>query len=166
MAISPYSFRLASHGDLQRLRRWLRTPEVARWWGDPTREFETLRDDLDEPHMTMRIVSFRGRPFAYVQDYDVHAWPQAHLAHLPSGARAVDSFIGLRSMVGRGHGAAYLRLLAERLSAQGAPAVAIDPAVENERARRAYARAGFVGDTPVATPSGPAVVMVYRPVGR
>ncbi len=163
MTPSPYSFRPASSVDLPKLRRWLKTPEVRRWWGDPRLEFETLRADLDEQLMTMRIVSFRGRPFAYAQDYEVHAWPQAHLAHLPTGARAIDSFIGLPSMIGRGHGAAYLRLLAERLSAEGAAVVAIDPDASNLRARRAYAKAGFVGETPVATPNGPAVVMVYAP---
>jgi len=113
-----------------------------------------LRADLNEPRMTMRIVSFRGRPFAYTQDYEVHAWPQTHLAHLPQNARAIDRFVGLPSMIGRGHGAAYLNLLAERLCAAGAPLVAIDPAPDNLRARRAYAKAGFVGEAIVATEAG------------
>jgi aminoglycoside 6'-N-acetyltransferase len=143
MTPSPCSFRPASGVDLPRLRRWLRAPEVTRWWGDPRRELETLRADLDEPRMTMRIVSFNGWPFAYAQHYEVHAWPQPHLAHLPQGSRAIDSFIGWPSMIGRGHGQAYLRLLAERLCAEGAPLVAIDPAIDNLRARGAYERAGF-----------------------
>ena len=113
--------------------------------------------------MRMRIASFRGRPFAYAQDYEVHAWPQAHLAHLQNGARAIDSFIGLPSMIGRGHGAAYLRLLAEQLCVEGAPLVAIDPDVNNVRAHRAYAKAGFVGEAQVATEAGLAVLMVYDP---
>jgi aminoglycoside 6'-N-acetyltransferase len=163
MAVSPYSFRPIATADLPRLRRWLSTPEVARWWGDPRREFKTLRDDLDEPLMRMRIVSLRGRPFAYAQDYEVHSWPQAHFMHLPGGARAIDSFIGLNPMIGRGHGAAYLRLLAKLLCAEGAPLVAIDPDADNLRARRAYARAGFVGDVSVATEAGPAVLMIYEP---
>jgi hypothetical protein len=66
-------------------------------------------------------------------------------------------------MTGRGHGAAYLSLLAERLRTQGAPVVAIDPDAENLRARRAYAKAGFVGETPVETEAGPAVVTIYAP---
>ena len=74
--------------------------------------------------MAMRIVSFRGRAFAYAQDYEVHDWSQAHLAHLPEGSQAIDSFIGPPSMIGRGHGAAYLGLLAQRLCAEGAPLVA------------------------------------------
>jgi aminoglycoside 6'-N-acetyltransferase len=160
---SAYSFRSATTDDLARLRRWLNTPEVKRWWGEPHKEFELLRADLNEPRMAMRIVSFSGRPFAYAQDYEVHAWPQPHLAPLPRGSRAIDSFIGLPSMIGRGHGQAYLRLLAERLCAEGAPFVAIDPSEDNVRARRAYEMAGFRVEATVATEAGPAVLMLYEP---
>ncbi len=156
-----YSFRTATTDDLARLRRWLRGPEVKRWWGNPSEQFELLRADLNEPRMTMRIVSFSGRPFAYAQDYEVHAWPQPHLAHLPQGSRAIDSFIGWPSMIGRGHGQAYLRLLAARLCTEGAPVVAIDPATDNVRARRAYEKAGFRAEATVATEADPAVLMLY-----
>jgi aminoglycoside 6'-N-acetyltransferase len=57
---------------------------------------------------------------------------------LPQGSRAIDSFIGWPSMVGCGHGSAYLGLLAQRLCAEGAPLVAIDSAADNLRALRAY----------------------------
>jgi aminoglycoside 6'-N-acetyltransferase len=160
---SPYSFRPASAGDLVRLRRWLRAREVVRWWGAPHEQFELLRADLNDPRMTMRVVAFRGKAFAYAQDYEVHTWPQAHLAHLPQGARAIDSFVGPPSMIGRGHGQSYLRLLAERLCAEGAPLIVIDPAVDNLRARHAYEKAGFRTEATVATEAGPAVLMLYDP---
>ena len=35
--------------------------------------------------MRMELVLFEGRAFAYAQSYDVHAWPQPHLEHLPAG---------------------------------------------------------------------------------
>jgi aminoglycoside 6'-N-acetyltransferase len=73
---STYSFRPASPDDLPRLRRWLNAPEVRRWWGDPGEEFELLRVDLNEPLMTMRIVSLGGRPFAYAHDYEARSWPK------------------------------------------------------------------------------------------
>jgi aminoglycoside 6'-N-acetyltransferase len=76
----------------------------------------------------------------------------------------VDSFIGWPSLIGRGHGQAYLRLLAERLCAVGAPLVAIDSAEDNLRARRAYEKAGFRTEATVATETGPAVLMLYEPV--
>ena len=67
-------------------------------------------------------------------------------------------------MIGRGHGQAYLRLLAEKLCAEGAPLVAIDPAIDNVRARRAYENAGFRVEATVATDAGPAVLMLYEPL--
>jgi aminoglycoside 6'-N-acetyltransferase len=161
--LSAYSFRPVTATDLSLLRRWLYVPEVKRWWGEPREQFGLLRADLNEPRMTMRIISFNGWPLAYAQDYEVHSWPQAHLAHLPERSRAIDSFIGGPSMIGRGHGQAYLRLLAERLRAEGAPLVAIDPAIDNVRARRAYEKAGFRTKATVATEAGPAVLMLYEP---
>lgn len=146
MIRSPYAFRPVLRTDLPRLQRWLRTPEVARWWGDPAAQAALLEADLSEPRMVMRIVSFAGRPFAYAQDYAVHDFPQPHFDALPAGSRAIDAFVGEPDMIGRGHGAAFLRLLAERLTAEGAPVVAIDPGVDNARARHAYAKAGFRGD--------------------
>ena len=111
--------------------------------------------------MVMRIVSFEGRPFAYAQDYAVHRWPQPHFEHLPVGSRAIDSFIGEPDMLGRGHGSAYLRRLALRLRAEGAPVVAIDPALDNLRARRAYEKAGFHGGSVVESSAGRAIVMTF-----
>ena len=144
------------------MRNWLNAPEVSRWWGDPIKEAETLEGDLSEPDMAMQIVSFNARPFAYAQHYRVDRWPQPHFAGLPRGSRAIDSFIGEPGMIGCGHGSAYLRLLAARLCAEGAPVVAIDPAVDNSRARRAYEKAGFFGDEIVRTSEGPAVLMLFR----
>jgi aminoglycoside 6'-N-acetyltransferase len=158
-----YTFRSMTADDLPMLRRWLATPEVVRWWGDPEREAALLEDDLHhQPAMAMRIVSFDGRCFAYAQDYDVSTWPQEHLAHLPPGSRAIDTFIGKPDMIGCGHGAAFMRLLARRLIHEGALNVVIDPAADNVRARRSYTRAGFAGESVVSTDAGPVVVMTFR----
>ena len=156
-----YSFRPVLGEDIPMLNAWLRTREVARWWGDPVQQALLLRDDLSEPRMAMEIVSFEGRPFAYCQHYDVHAWPQPHFVALPAGSRAIDAFVGEPEMLGRGHGSAFLRMLASRLRKEGAPAVAIDPAAENRRARRAYEKAGFRVEALVETGDGPALLMIY-----
>jgi len=158
----PYSFQPAVHEDLPLLHRWLQTPEVVRWWGDPEEQFALIREDLDVQEMTQWIVSFENRPFAYAQAYEVHQWPQSHFNHLPPGAMAIDAFIGEPSMIGCGHGGKFLRLLAERLIDNGAPLVAIDPDVDNHRARGAYRKAGFCGETVVQTAGGSAVVMIFR----
>jgi len=156
-----YAFRAATRLDLPMLQQWLATPAVARWWGDPAEQLALLTEDLDEPGMTMLIVSFEGSPFAYAQHYAVHRWPQPHFEHLPVGARAIDAFIGVPAMLGRGHGSAFLRLLAMDLIAAGAPIVAIDPDMANARARAAYARAGFLDDGIVESGEGPVARMLF-----
>jgi aminoglycoside 6'-N-acetyltransferase len=160
-----YSFRSATRDDLPMLDRWLHTPEVAQWWGEPAGQCALLEEDLGNPLMVMRIVCFENEPFAYAQDYNVHSWPQPHFKGLPDGTRAIDAFIGEPQMIGRGHGGKFLRLLAEQLIREGAPVVAIDPDVENLRARRAYARAGFQGDTVVESAEGPAILMLFNGLG-
>lgn len=157
--MSPYSLRPFTHADLPMAARWLQSPEVVRWWGDPEEQLALLTEDLDEPLMRQWIVEHQGRPFAYVQAYPARAWPQSHLMHLPDGAEAIDAFIGEPDMLG--HGGAFLRMFAEMLIAEGAPVVAIDPDPDNARAIRAYARAGFVGDDVVETGDGPAVLMLF-----
>ena len=135
-----YSFRPMTAGDLPLARRWLATPDVARWWDDPA----VLAEALHDPHVTTWVVSHAGRPFAYLQDYDPHAWPGHHFGFLPPGSRGIDQFIGEPAMIGRGHGSAFIRAHVEQLFAQGAPAVGTDPDPNNARAVRAYEKAGFV----------------------
>jgi aminoglycoside 6'-N-acetyltransferase len=159
--MTAYSFRPATHADLPMLRRWLETPEVARWWRGPDAQEALLREDLDNDLMAMLIVSADDRPFAYAQHYDVHSWPQPHFDGFPPATRAIDIFLGEPNMLGQGHGSAFLRILAAQLLQAGAPAIAIDPDLSNERARRAYAAAGFVERGAVETDEGPAMLMVF-----
>jgi aminoglycoside 6'-N-acetyltransferase len=158
-----YGFRPFTGADLPLVACWLKTPEVIRWWGDPERELAVLAQDLDEPSMRQWIVEYHGRrPFAYVQAYHARAWPQVHLKHLRADTQMLDAFIGEPDMLGRGHGSAFMRKFAQMLIDEGAPAVAIDPDAANQRARRAFARAGFEGDKIVNAAQGPVVVMVFR----
>ena len=112
--------------------------------------------------MDQWFVELEGKPFAYLQAYPARAWPQAHLAHLPATGKVIDVFVGDPTMIGCGHGRAFLRNFAEMLIANGASLVATDPLVENYRARRAYSRAGFVEDKIVSTVDGLVAVMVLE----
>jgi aminoglycoside 6'-N-acetyltransferase len=81
-------------------------------------------------------------------------------AHLPPGARGIDQSIGDPSLVGRGHGSAFVRAHCDRLFAAGAPAIGTDPHPDNKRAIRAYEKAGFaVTGGPLDTPWGRALLM-------
>jgi aminoglycoside 6'-N-acetyltransferase len=157
-----YRFRPFTDADLPLVERWLVTAEVARWWGDPAKELALLKDDLDEPLMRQWIVEHNERPFSYVQAYEAHAWPQRHLQHLTPGTLVIDAFVGEPDMLGCGHGSAFLRLFATILITEGAPAVAIDPDVDNIRAKRAYARAGFAEAGVLQAKEGPVALMLFR----
>ncbi len=156
-----YTFRAFERADLPMIETWLHSPEVVRWWGEPVEQLALVTEDLDEPNMRQWIVAAEGTPFAYVQAYPAHAWPQDHLKYLPEGTEAIDAFVGVPEMLGAGHGGRFLCAFAEMLIAEGAPLVAIDPDIDNFRARRAYARAGFVEDRAIDSPDGPALVMIY-----
>jgi aminoglycoside 6'-N-acetyltransferase len=159
MASADYEFVPMTSADLLLIRRWLETPHVSEWWHDPAEQFELVSGDLDHPDMAQYIVASDGRPFAYLQCYNLSDW-NTGFGPQPFGTRGLDQFIGEAGMLGRGHGSAFIRAFTERLLTKGTPRVVIDPDPANVRAIRAYERAGFVQDRVVDTPDGPALLMI------
>ena len=158
-----YIFAPVTRADFPLLDRWRSEPHVRERWELPERELEMIARDLEDGVVDMRIVQHGGRPFAYVQDYPAHHWDMPHYA-FPPGTRAIDTFLEEPDMLGRGHAARYLRARAAALLAEGFPAVVIDPDPSNERAVRAYRRAGFAGDRIAPCEDGdPVIVMEFRP---
>lgn len=155
-----YQFRAMTAADLPVVRGWLAAPHVMEWWGDPDEQFSLVRDDLDHPAMDQFIVSADDNPFGYLQCYDPLAWPGNGLGDHPPGTRGIDQFIGDPTMIGRGHGSAFIRTYVDRMLAAGAPRVLTDPNPDNHRAIRAYEKAGFRGERIVDTPDGAALLMV------
>jgi aminoglycoside 6'-N-acetyltransferase len=147
--------------DLPMVERWLETPAVREWWvgadGQPSDPFD--EDDLNDPHVAMWIVSHMGKPFAFIQDYDPHAWSGHHFGFLPPGSRGIDQFIGDPDMIGRGHGSAFVRAHVDALMARGAPAVGTDPSPTDARAIRSYEKAGFVRQGETETKWGYCLLM-------
>jgi aminoglycoside 6'-N-acetyltransferase len=154
-----YVFRPMAVADLPMIRRWLETPEVVRWWGNPEEQYELLRGDLDHPDMDQFIVSLDGHPFAYIQCYALSTWNQGFGVH-PEATRGIDQFIGEADMIGRGHGSNFIRQFVDDQLRQGIPRVVTDPDPVNLRAVRAYEKAGFVRERIVDTPDGPALLML------
>ena len=135
-----YAFRRATMADLPCLTRWQATPHVLEWWED-AEPFDA--EELADPRVTRWIVSHHGRPFAYMQDYTVHGWEGHYFAHLPTGSRGIDQYIGPAEMLGRGHGTGFIKQRVKVLFEEGAPVVAVDPHPNNARAIAAYEKAGF-----------------------
>ncbi len=160
MAPDTYSFRPMVAADLPTIRRWLATPHVAEWWGDPQEQFALVSGDLDHPSMQQFIVAIGDRSFAYLQCYDPAAWPDHGFGAIAQDARGIDQFIGERDFIGQGHGSRFIRAFVDDLLQAGAPLVLTDPSPQNTRAIRAYEKAGFQKHGPVQTPDGSAILMV------
>jgi aminoglycoside 6'-N-acetyltransferase len=122
-------------GDAARLTDILRTPEVARWWTgyDRTRvEAEFL---TDEPDVTVHGIEVDGRLVGLIQ---VTEEPAPDFRHA-----SIDLFLDPAAQ-GRGIGPEAIRTVARRLfEHDGHHRLTIDPAMDNERAIRAYAKVGF-----------------------
>ncbi|MGA8316838.1 MAG: GNAT family N-acetyltransferase [Bradyrhizobium sp.] len=157
--MTAYAFRPMSADDLPTIRRWLEAPHVSEWWHDPAEQFEIVSGDLDHPDMAQFIVAADGQEFAYLQCYNLSAWDSG-FGSQPDGTRGLDQFIGEASMLGCGHGSAFVRAFADGLLVSGTPRVVTDPDPANTRAIKAYERAGFRRDRVVETPDGPALLMM------
>jgi aminoglycoside 6'-N-acetyltransferase len=157
-----YAFQAMVPDDLPVIRRWLETPEVVRWWGEPDEQYALVRGDLDHPDMDQFIVAVDDHPFGYIQCYALSTWNQG-FGPQPEATRGIDQFIGEPGMIGRGHGSAFIRQFVENLLMSGIPRIVTDPDPDNIRAVRAYAKAGFQNDRVVETPDGPALLMVRNP---
>jgi aminoglycoside 6'-N-acetyltransferase len=157
-----YVFRPMSAGDLSLVRRWLETPEVVRWWGRPDEQYVLVSGDLDHPDMDQFIVAVGEQPLGYIQCYPLSTWNQG-FGPQPPATRGIDQFIGVSDMIGRGHGAGFIRQFVDALLGQGIPRVVTDPDPDNVRAVRAYAKAGFRSERLVDTPDGSALLMVRDP---
>ena len=159
MTTGTYVFRPMTAADLPMIKHWLALPHVREWWGDPAEQYALVSGDLEEPAMDQFIVSFRGNDFGYIQCYDLTAWNSGFGEH-PKGTRGIDLFIGEPEMIERGHGSGLIRAFVEERLARGLPRMVTDPDPENQRAIRAYEKAGFEKVRLVDTPDGIALLMV------
>ena len=93
-----------------------------------------------------------GMPIGWQQWYAIDGpeeeeWRAAYGLEPDSGAYGIDQFIGESRLHGQGLGSAQVRVVSDWLlgpDGPGAAFVVTDPIVENERAVRAYEKAGFV----------------------
>src|ERR1700758_3733592 len=101
--VPAYVFRPMTSDDLRLIRRWLETPEVMRWWGQPDEQYALVKGDLDHPDMDQFIVALDDHSFGYIQGYAVSPW-NLGLGAQPPKTRGIDQFIGKPDMIARGHG--------------------------------------------------------------
>ena len=164
-----YDFDPMTVSDLPLMRRWLESPHVQQWWGEPEPELDYIRDMI-EGRDTPRpfIFSVDGEPAGYIQywfigDHQNETWIADHpwLAELPSDAVGVDLTIGEEDLLSRGIGSTVLRAFTEWLVADGHRTIIIDPDPANGRAVRAYEKAGYRAIPRLFGRTGDTLIMQY-----
>jgi aminoglycoside 6'-N-acetyltransferase len=143
------------------LQGWLSLPHVIRWWFDPETALREAAGLLPDSHA---MIVVEGRLVGYLRwepppPEDLAA---AGLSDLPGRLMDIDIMIGEPDALGRGIGPRALALLLDRFTTD--PQVdwaGLGTSLANERAIRAYEKAGFRRFREFADPEiGPALYLV------
>ena len=128
--------------DVERLKCWLRSPHVVRWWGDPEPQLTTF---VQRPTGTHALIAADGRPVGYLcwQRPSREELEAAGLTDLPEDLVDIDILIGVPEFLGRGVGPRALVLLLAKLRDEGVSFAGLATSISNGAAIRAYEKAGF-----------------------
>lgn len=99
----------------------------------------------------------------YVRDVQTSDWiaREPWLADVSPDAIGIDVMIADEDNIGRGIGSSVVRAFARRLARDGFGPIIIDPDPENERAVRAYEKAGFAASFEHEGPDGRTLIMEF-----
>ena len=165
------SFRVLQEIDLPLLHQWMHRPHVAQWWsgGDAGESLEETKAKYmprlqKSSPIKAYIASLFGEPIGFIQSYVAlgcgDGWWEDER---DPGVRGIDQFLCDDAKLGQGIGsrmvAAFVRQLFDDPSVTK---VQTDPDPTNVRAIRCYEKAGFQSVGKVATPDGPALLMVFE----
>ena len=139
--------------DFALMARWLSVPRVLEWYSglDSPWSQDDVADEYrkylrgEEP-VSCAFILFDGEPVGEIQWYPVgydRTDGRTKVVAEPLTTWGIDVFIGEPERWHRGIGTEAVRRIIARCYAEGASLVTIDPHVVNERAIRAYEKAGF-----------------------
>ena len=126
--------RPATDADVDLLAAWHADPEVSRYWDDETFTRDQILARLNREPVDAWIIEAGGEPVGYLQSWWEDDEPRRG---------GLDGFL-IPGARGRGLMPDAARVLAQSLLDAGWQYVTVDPQASNERAIRAWARAGFV----------------------
>jgi aminoglycoside 6'-N-acetyltransferase len=139
----------ATDADWPMIRGWLAAPEIIRWWGPKASTEAEVMLAMSTPQAICRIVvaaqpQGQALPIGYAHAVDAGLIGTPHLSALPAGTWHIDLFVSSPEHRGRGFGARILEQMCEELfTSTLALNASVLVAVGNEKAVRAYERAGF-----------------------
>lgn len=158
------TLRPATRADFGLIRRWLARPDIQDWWGPVSATEAEVNMALASGHALCRLIEADGEPVGYAHAVDATLWGENLPEELEPGTWDLDLFVAAEEHRNRGVGQAALALLRDEVFATTlAVAVCVFPSVKNERAVRAYEKAGFSWQRVWHDPeTGPAWFMVSR----
>ena len=139
----PITLRTATMADLALLKGWDEKPHVIE--SDPNDDWQ-WETELNRavPWRDQLIAELDGVPIGFVQILDPAAEETHYWGDVPAHLRAIDIWIGVSDLRGKGHGTEMMRQAIERCFAPPeVTAILIDPLATNRRAHRFYMRLGF-----------------------
>ncbi|MEO1066752.1 MAG: GNAT family N-acetyltransferase [Pseudomonadota bacterium] len=144
------TFNPVVHADLPLLQDWLESEEWRTWWGQPDEERQMIVDMIEGRDSSKPFLfSVANRPVGYIQYWFVDDWSrEPWLSDAPwlsavPGYIGVDLSIGDKADMSAGLGSAALTQFCRQLRSEGHEKILIDPDINNQRAIRAYQKAGF-----------------------
>lgn len=158
------TLRPATRADFDLIRRWLAMPDIQEWWGPVAATEAEVNMALGSDLAICRLIEAGGEPVGYAHAVDATLWGDNLPDDLEPGTWDLDLFVAAEEHRGRGVGQAALGLLRDEVFATTlAVAVCIFPSVRNERAVRAYEKAGFRWQSVWHDPqTGPAWFMIAK----
>lgn len=150
--------RQAARSDASLIRSWLVTPDIQEWWGPLSSTEAEVNIALSSDHAICRIIECDGEAVGYCHAIDASLWGDALPDELEPGTWDLDIFVASERHRGLGIGQIALAALKDEVfSTTLAVAVCVFPSIRNERAVRAYEKAGFkwkrIWNDPHAGPS-------------
>lgn len=159
-----FSFEPFQIQHLAPLRNWLNADHIKDVWqetDDDERLKEKFLNELPNRGVFPFVVVKNLIPIAYVQYYDALKVGGGWWENEVEDTFGIDIMIGAPECLGRGLGPIIIKEFIELLQKSNptVKSVIIDPAPSNERAIRAFIKAGFQREAEITTPGGRAVLL-------
>lgn len=157
-------FKVFQERHVPLFRFWLHQEHVKKFWQETENEAE-LKEKMLVRLSQMSVQSFiidkDSIEIGYIQYYDAKKVGNNWWTNEPTGTFGIDIVIGSHSHVGLGLGPTVLKEFIYFLKEKepSVNSLIIDPSPDNERAIKAFEKAGFQKESQISTPGGPALLM-------